>query len=299
MEDSTGEFNPVDEDTYSADFLVDTFNMVYPGCTGVYLMEVGHVIAFYGKKGTARAGLSVEQSVDACEIMGAICRWLGQRAKFVVKAISLTEANETILGHKRLEKESLRRARQEVLGRLSAWRLGQTGNLSATAKPFTPLAASSTTAAAVASTRVALPSPTAPPLTGNVGGGGSLYTSDDDGMTTDGGASRISRRSSRQRGNRGGQRNKDRPPRGGLAKDSGSESSTSTHSVGRGRKKKAGVNAKVNIPDFGGKTSNPDNTASAFRCWARNVAYYREYYEDEYLMSTVVASCKRRGCGSV
>ena len=78
----------------------------------------------------------------------------------------------------------------------------------------------------------------------------------------------------------------------GAVSDSGSESSASTLSLGKGRKKKAGVNAKVNIPDFGGKTSNPDNTASTFRCWARNVAYYREYYEDEYLMSTVVASCK-------
>ena len=292
VEDSTGEFNPVDEDTYSADFLVDNFNLVYPGCTGIYLMEAGHVIAFYGKKGTARAGLSVEQSVDACEIMGAICRWLGQQAKFVVKAISLTEANETILGHKRLEKESLRKARQEVMGRLLAWRLGHIGNLSATAKPFMPLAASSSTAVAAVSTRATPPPPAAPPLTGNVGGGVPLYTSDNDGMTTDGGASRTSRRSSRQRGNRGGRRNRDRPPREGLVNDSGSESSASTLSVGRGRKKKAGVNAKVNIPNFGGKTSNPDNTASAFQCWARNVAYYREYYEDEYLMSTVVASCK-------
>ena len=52
------------------------------------------------------------------------------------------------------------------------------------------------------------------------------------------------------------------------------------------------MNAKVNIPDFGGKTSHPDNTASTFRCWARSVAYYQDYYEDEYLMSTVIASCK-------
>ena len=67
VENSAGEFTPVDEETYSADFLVDTFNLVYPGCTGIYLMEAGHVIAFYGKKGTTRAGLSVEQSVDACQ----------------------------------------------------------------------------------------------------------------------------------------------------------------------------------------------------------------------------------------
>ena len=128
---------------------------------------------------------------------------------------------------------------------------------------------------------------------GNAEGMGLLYTSDDDGMTTDGGASRaLSRRSHHRRGNRGRQRNRNRPPRDGLISDSRSKSSASTTSAQGGRKKKAGVNAKVNIPDSGGKTSNPDNTASAFWCWARNVAYYREYYEDEYIMSTVIASCK-------
>ena len=154
VENSAGEFTPVDEETYSTDFLVDIFNLVYPGCTGIYLMEVGHVITFYGKKGTARAGLSVEQSVDACQMMHAICRWLGQQAKFVVKAISLTEVNEMILGHKRLEKESLWKAHQEIVDCLSTWRLGQTGNLSTTVRPFVPLATSSTMAVAVPSKTV-------------------------------------------------------------------------------------------------------------------------------------------------
>ena len=44
-------------------------------------MEAGHVIAFYGKKGAIRSGLSVEQSVDACEIMGAISQWLGSTSQ--------------------------------------------------------------------------------------------------------------------------------------------------------------------------------------------------------------------------
>ena len=68
----------VEEETYSADFMVDTLNLVYPGCTGVYLMEVGHLIAFYGKKGSTRAGLIIEQSVDACQIIGEVCHWMGQ-----------------------------------------------------------------------------------------------------------------------------------------------------------------------------------------------------------------------------
>ena len=54
----------------------------------------------------------------------------------MVKAISLTEANEMILGHKRLEKESLWKACQEIVDRLSTWRLGQMGNLSATTEAF-------------------------------------------------------------------------------------------------------------------------------------------------------------------
>ena len=210
----------------------------------------------------------------------------------MVKAISLTEANEMILGHKQLEKESLRKACQEIVDRLSTWRLGQKGNLSTTTRPFVPLATSSTTTTAVPS-RTVPPPPTAPPTVGNAEGVGPLYTSDDDGMTTDGGASRASsQRSRHRRGNRGGQRNRNRPPSDGLISDSRSESSVSITSAQGGRKKKAGVNAKVNIPNFRGKTSNQDNTASAFRCWARNVAYYREYYEDEYIMSTVIASCK-------
>ena len=210
----------------------------------------------------------------------------------MVKAISLTEANKMILGHKQLEKESLRKACQGIVDCLLTWRLGQMGNLSAAMRPFVPLATSSTMAMAVPS-RTVPPPPIAPPTVGNAEGIELLYTSDDDGMTTDNGAFRASSRRSRHtRGNRGGQRNRNRPPHDGLISDSGSESSASTTSARGGRKKKAGVNAKVNIPDFWGKTSNPDNTASAFRCWARNVAYYREYYEDEYIMSTVIASCK-------
>ena len=149
VETKEGEFVPVEEETYSLDFLVDTLNLVYPGCTGVYLMEVGHLITFYGKKGTTRAGLTVEMSVDACQIINEVCQWMGQRAKFLAKAISLNEAHNTVIGHKRLERDTLRKARQDILSKLSAWWLGQTGSLLATARPFVPLATSSamTTAA--------------------------------------------------------------------------------------------------------------------------------------------------------
>ena len=49
MELSPGVFGPPDEDSYSVDFVIDTLNQAYPGCTGVYLSDVGHILAFYGK----------------------------------------------------------------------------------------------------------------------------------------------------------------------------------------------------------------------------------------------------------
>ena len=49
METSPGVFGPPDEDSYSVDFIIDTLNQAYPGCTGVYLSDAGHILAFYGK----------------------------------------------------------------------------------------------------------------------------------------------------------------------------------------------------------------------------------------------------------
>ena len=74
--------------------------------------------------------------------------------------------------------------------------------------------------------------------------------------------------------------------------DSSSDASSSPSSSNNGKKKKAGVNNKVNIPNFGGKYANPQNAASAFRDWARIINHYREYYEDEYLMTQVAGSLK-------
>ena len=58
------------------------------------------------------------------------------------------------------------------------------------------------------------------------------------------------------------------------------------------KKKKAGVNNKVNIPEFWGKAAHPHDVASAFQSWARIVAHYQDYYEDEYLMTQVITSLK-------
>ena len=60
VETSPGNFTPPEEESYSADFVLDTLNLTYPGCTRVFLAEPGHAIAFYGHKGSVRAGLTVE-----------------------------------------------------------------------------------------------------------------------------------------------------------------------------------------------------------------------------------------------
>ena len=59
-ETSPGNFMPPEERSYSADFVLNTLNLTYLGCTGVFLAEPGHAIALYGRKGSVRAGLMVE-----------------------------------------------------------------------------------------------------------------------------------------------------------------------------------------------------------------------------------------------
>ena len=76
-ETSPGNFTPPEEELYSADFVLNTLNLTYPGCTRVFLVEPGHAIAFYGQKGSIRAGLTVEQSTQACKLTSSIPVWMG------------------------------------------------------------------------------------------------------------------------------------------------------------------------------------------------------------------------------
>ena len=55
-------------------------------------------------------------------------------------------------------------------------------------------------------------------------------------------------------------------------------------------KEKDGFSSKIQIPEFGGKKGHPHDVANAFRQWAHCITYYREYYEDSYLMPLVVSS---------
>ena len=70
-----------EDDTYSSDFVMHTLNLAYSGCTGVYLMNAGHLVAFYGKKMKPGAGLSLKQGMEACQLVTEIPTWMGNLAK--------------------------------------------------------------------------------------------------------------------------------------------------------------------------------------------------------------------------
>ena len=121
-----------------------------------------------------------------------------------------------------------------------------------------------------------------------------LYTSEDEGATTE---VVTPKKKNRKRCSRGTW-----SKRGSQTEtcDSGSEttgfsSSTgvSDSSMGRRRnKKKGGVNNKVHIPEFDGKTSNTEGAGEAFHQWSQSISYYRDYYEDEYLMAQIIGALK-------
>ena len=113
-ETSPGNFTPPKEESYSADFVLYPLNLTYLGCTRVFLAEPGHAIKFYGRKGSVRADLMVEQSTEACKLISSIPVWMGYAAKIKARAISLQEVNDMIVGLKRLDKEDLKKARMEL-----------------------------------------------------------------------------------------------------------------------------------------------------------------------------------------
>ena len=105
---SAGVHTTPEEDSYSVDFAIDTINHTYPGCTGMYLGVVGHMLAFYGKKTNPRAGLLIGQVVASSKAIANILTWMGYFAKWRVRCVSISEASEILAGCKRVEKENLR-----------------------------------------------------------------------------------------------------------------------------------------------------------------------------------------------
>ena len=57
VEVGPGLFVPPEDISYSVNFAIEVMNRAYPGCTGMYLDRAGHMLGFYGRKGSTRAGL--------------------------------------------------------------------------------------------------------------------------------------------------------------------------------------------------------------------------------------------------
>ena len=102
----------------------------------MYLGVAVHMLAFYGKKMKPRAGLLLDQAITTSKAIANIPTWMGYFATWRVKCISLSEVGEILAGCKRIEKESLRRARWELQQRFSTLQVGS--SLSTTAQPFQP-----------------------------------------------------------------------------------------------------------------------------------------------------------------
>ena len=110
-----------------------------------------------------------------------------------------------------------------------------------------------------------------------------LQTSDDGDLTMDGSTTELTSHKKRRR-SRGS-----RSSRSGRSDKSTNDSNQSASSNGE-RKKKDGFSSKIHIPEFGGKKGHSSDVTEAFQQWARCITYYRDYYEDSYLMPLVVSS---------
>ena len=252
------------------------------------------MLAFCGWKGSSKAGLIQEVAIEAGHAVTEIPTWMGLTARWKVKCVSLAEANDILAGCRRLEQENRRRERQYYQECLAS--LHQPSGLSATAAPFQPRAtpppprlaemASDQHKREGSGPKAGFP-PSRRSTTSSVGKvpspvrGPYPQTSDDDATSDVGLVDPSFCKKGRSRGNRGS--------RSGESSDSSHSARSTTSSRGR-RKKKDGFSSKIQIPEFGGKKGHSGDVTDAFRQWARCITYYRDYYEDSYLMSLVVSS---------
>ena len=108
VEVGPGYFLPPEDNSYSTDFALEVLNRTYPGCTGVYLDKGGHMLAFYGRKGSSKAGLIQDVAIEAGHAVKEIPTWMGLMARWRVKCVSLAEAKDILAGCKRLEQDNQR-----------------------------------------------------------------------------------------------------------------------------------------------------------------------------------------------
>ena len=81
VEVGPGYFLPPEDDSCSTDFTLEVLNHAYPGCTGVYLDRGSHMLAFYGRKGSSKAGLIQEVAIEAGHTVTEIPTWMGLTAR--------------------------------------------------------------------------------------------------------------------------------------------------------------------------------------------------------------------------
>ena len=258
VEVGPGYFLPPEDDSCSMDFALKVLNHTYPGCTGVYLDRGGHMLAFYGWKGSPKAGLIQEVAIEASHAVMEIPTWMGLTAKWRVKCVSLVEAKDILAGCKRLEQENRRREHQYFQERLAS--LHQPSGVSVTVAPFQPWAAIpmprlAETASDQHKAERRVPkaglSPSHRSTTSSVSKvpsairGPYPQTSGNDATSDVGLVDPSSRKKGRRSwSNRGSQ--------SGESSDSFHSARSSTSSGGR-RKKKDGFSSKIQIPEFGGK----------------------------------------------
>ena len=108
VEVGPGYLLPLEDNSCSTDFTLKVLNHAYPSCTGVYLDGAGNMLAFYGWKGSSKAGLIQEVTIEAGHAVTEIPTWMGLTARWKVRCVSLTEATDILTGCKRLEKENRR-----------------------------------------------------------------------------------------------------------------------------------------------------------------------------------------------
>ena len=249
VQDEAGNWNPPEDDSYSEDFAVDVVNHFFYGCTGVFIAEADHFLAFFGKRGNSKAGLTHDEGIAACQAMRKLAFWLGEPAKLRVRIVSVAEAGVIVDSCKRMLKEDLRRARIELQRRASSSQhaLSQHAlNPRGTPTPTSP----PNTIANMAPQNTVAPPILEQPLR-------AMYTTDDDGAVSE--AAPTPRRS-RRRGRR--------RLSGREADGSETDASTATTTTGSQRvKKKSGVTNRIDLPKFGGKKGHPTDVVDAFRCW--------------------------------
>ena len=306
IEVSSDHFLPPEDNSILEDFARESLDQAYPGCTGVYLDRDGHMLAFYGKKGAHKAGLILEVAVEASRAIRNLREWAGYPARWRSKVISLLEANMTLAGCKQLKWERYRQAMLELRERKHYGPKPFVPEPSHEAASFLP----SYGAEAESTLEIregpsschqlakALPSARHPGLPMVPTAYRCLQTTDTGETSTD---------EAHQLHERLSQRTKRRRSRGSRSSKASttSEASTTHQQSERGksstlvassstteRKKKEGFSSKITIPDFCGKEGHANEAANAFRAWARSITYYRDYYQDSYLMPLVVASLK-------